>query len=381
MTGLGHSALSLLRASLERGQRTRASKYLETCSNVEDRVNQHFTRRQCWDYRACGQSGRISSPSHKMTFSTSCCSSNNCRAPLPELPPENVTNNGLVCPACSTFSGCKDQPRSAMKCRGDETRCFQYTRSLNQKEYIFGCASLWYCNLRLLIGQIYRAKLEPVIMKNCTKASSTSSLPVENYLICKQCQGDLDYKCENYAKCAPEHDACVTTISQTIYGGYKRNIQRTRRCGSSAECDTAGIITTVQKIISRSTTCCYYDNCIPPLPTLPSESNETNGHICENCYIKEQDRCVARDHIACTGNATRCISYTEETTEGLYRSKEILHGCTHPSICDSKNVTVTHDDRTLQETKICGPPGRSSVHPPHLLHVCFIVVSLLTLGR
>ncbi|XP_044133697.1 uncharacterized protein LOC122926387 [Bufo gargarizans] len=184
-----------------------------------------------------------------------------------KVPPENVTNNGLVCPACSTFSGCKDQPRHAMKCSGDETQCFKFTRFLNRKESITGCASPWYCALRLLIGEIYRAKPEPVIIKNCTKASSTSSLPVENYLLCKQCRGDLDDKCENYAKCAPEHDACVTTISQTIYGGYKRNIQRTRRCGSSAECDTAGIITTAQKTISRSTTCCYYDNCIPPLPT------------------------------------------------------------------------------------------------------------------
>ncbi|XP_069802782.1 uncharacterized protein [Dendropsophus ebraccatus] len=330
------------------------------------RVYNYVVNKQCWDHMGCQCSGKISSPSHKMTFITDCCGSEMCRTPLPTLPPENNTHNGLVCPAASTFLETKFEPTYAMKCTGDEEYCFEFTSNKAPNVYMAGCASYWYCYLIPLIGEFYLNNAKLKVVQTCTKANRTSSLPVVNSLLCWQCQGSINIKCEHYAVCSAENVACVTVISETSYGG-KTTTQLMKRCGYSTECNSTGIITTAQGRISRNTTCCYSDNCISPTPTLPSENNETNGLICDSCYLKDHGSCTGRDGINCTGNATQCISYTQKVIEGTFTSSEILHGCAHPSICDSGNINVTYGDKILQETKICSIPAKSSVHPPNIL--------------
>ncbi|XP_069804369.1 uncharacterized protein [Dendropsophus ebraccatus] len=327
------------------------------------RVYNYIMKKVCWDALTCKRSGKVSSPSHKMVFSTECCTSDVCKTPIPTLPPENNTHNGLVCPAASIFSNTKFEATYAMKCTGDEEYCFELT---NSKEYMAGCASYWYCYLIPFIGEFYHIYFNLFAVQTCTKANRTSYLPVVNSLLCWQCQGSVDIKCEQYAVCSAENDACVTVISKTSYGG-KTTTQLMKRCGFSLECNRAGIITTTQGSISRNTTCCYSDNCISPTPTLPSENNETNGLICDSCYVKDNAICTGKDHINCTGNATQCISYTEKVIEGSFTSSEILHGCAHPSICDSGNINVTYDRKILQETKICRNCAKSNIHPPNIL--------------
>ncbi|XP_069804362.1 phospholipase A2 inhibitor and Ly6/PLAUR domain-containing protein-like isoform X2 [Dendropsophus ebraccatus] len=267
-----------------------------------------------------------------MIFSTNCCYNHNCKTALPTLPPENNTHNGLVCPATSTFLDGKYKPTYAMKCTGDEEYCFNFTSRRKGKEFMTGCASSWYLNS----------------------------------LLCWQCQGSVDHLCEQYEMCSTKYDACVTTVSKTSYGG-KTNIQLLKRCGFSSECNSTGTITTTQGSISRNTTCCYADDCFSPTPTLPPASSETNGHICESCYIKDHGSCTGRDRVACTGIATQCISYTKKLIEGAFTSREIFHGCAHPSICHGENISVTYNHRTLEETKMCRIPAKSSVQLPNIL--------------
>ncbi|XP_056400717.1 urokinase plasminogen activator surface receptor-like [Hyla sarda] len=349
--------------------------------NIQDgrlsRLNVHYIRKKCWNSKDCNQSGKISSPSHKMIFNTSCCSSDGCRMPNPELPPENNTHNGLVCPATSIFLKEKENPTYAMKCSGDETHCFAFTsEGRKTKEYMAGCASFQYCHVIHLIRAFYDDNVLNFSPTVCRKADGTSSLPVVNSLLCWQCQGSVDRKCEQYVICSNEYDACVTTISKTSYGGEKTR-ELSKRCGYSSECDSAGIITTAQKSISKNTTCCYTDHCISPMPTFPLESEEANGLNCESCYFKEYGSCSGKDRIACTGNATQCIAYTQKVVKGTFKRREVLHGCTHPSICESGNINVTYDQTTLEETKICSIPAKSSVHPPNILcvYVMFLIWS------
>ncbi|XP_056399900.1 uncharacterized protein LOC130294310 [Hyla sarda] len=344
------------------------------------RINTYIVRRLCWDAVHCGYSGKLSSPSHKMIFNTNCCSTDNCRMPIPGLPPENNTHNGLVCPATTSFLEMKYKPTSAMKCTGDETYCFEFTNDRYSKQYIIGCASFSYCVIRLLIGEFYHDDPNSLFAQtSCSKANRTSYLPVVNSLLCWQCRGSANQKCEQYAMCSATNDVCVTILSKKITYGVNSKMQLLRRCGFSSECNIAGIITTAQKSISKNTTCCYTDHCISPMPTLPTENEETNGHICESCYLKEYGRCSGEDHIACTGNATQCISYTEQVTDGNFTSREVLHGCTHPSICDGGNIKVTYDHKIIQETKICKISSKSSKYFPNILSafVIFMVWSML----
>ncbi|XP_056399901.1 phospholipase A2 inhibitor and Ly6/PLAUR domain-containing protein-like [Hyla sarda] len=157
--------------------------------------------------------------------------------------------------------------------------------------------------------------------------------------------------------------------------GQRTHIQLFKRCGFSMECNRAGTITSAQKSISKNTTCCHSDHCISPMPTLPSENNETNGLICESCYLKEYGSCSGKDHIACTGNATQCIYYTERVKDGNFTSREVLHGCTHPSLCENEDITVTYDDKIIQENKLCRIPSKSSKHLPNIL--CAIVLFVM----
>ncbi|XP_056400721.1 phospholipase A2 inhibitor and Ly6/PLAUR domain-containing protein-like [Hyla sarda] len=285
--------------------------------------------------------------------------------PLPELPLENNTHNGLVCPAASTIVKEKYKPTYAMKCTGDETYCFEFTDRRKSNGYLAGCASYRYCYVIPLIGAFYDSH-STTSKTSCSRANRTSSLPVVNSLLCQKCRGSVDIKCEQYETCSTEYDACVTSISKTTYGGEK-TIELSKRCGYSSECNKAGIIATAQKSISKNTTCCYTDHCISPIPTFPLESEEANGLICESCFLKEYGSCSGKNHIACSGNATQCIAYTQKVVKETFTSREVLHGCTHPSICDSGNINVTYDQTTIQETKICSIPAKSCVHPPNIL--------------
>ncbi|XP_056399193.1 uncharacterized protein LOC130293924 [Hyla sarda] len=334
------------------------------------RANTYYISRQCGDPTDCGNRGTMSSPSHKMAFVINCCSPDNCKISISSLRKQNNTHNGLVCPAMSTFLEVKNEPTYAMKCTGDETKCFEFTSDRSPKEYVTGCASYQYCYTQPLIGDFYRnddhSMGTEIAQTSCKTAKPISSLPVDNSLICWQCRGSVDHTCERFVKCSTEYDVCVTIISKTTYG-RRQLTELLRRCGYSSECDSAGIITTAQKSISKNTTCCYTDHCISPIPTLPSENNENNGLICESCYLINYNNCSGRDHINCTGNATQCISYTKIEIDETLTSKEVLHGCAHPSICDSGNITATFNNKIIQETKICSVPAKSSGHFPNIL--------------
>ncbi|XP_071968996.1 uncharacterized protein [Engystomops pustulosus] len=303
-------------------------------ASVPKGVTHHFVRRKCIDFRGCEQRGGLTSQSHKMKFTTDCCSTDNCSVPIPMLPPDNSTFNGLFCPASSSFLGDDYEPGHAMKCSGDEDQCFQFR-------------------------------------------SEKSQQPV-NMLLCNQCHGSIHTQCENYTTCGPEHDACVTVILKSTRAGGKIVLEMMKRCGFSLECETAGTITSTLMISSRNTSCCYTDNCISPIPDVPSKSNKTNGHICESCYFTEHGSCKDGERVACTGDATRCITSTMKIMNGP-DSRTIFHrGCADPGLCSNANISVTYDQRTIQETILCSVPGISSFHPPIVLFGFFVLMSLFT---
>ncbi|XP_040271817.1 uncharacterized protein LOC120987313 [Bufo bufo] len=331
-------------------------------------------KRQCWNYNYCYQSGVISTGRGRIQFTTACCSIDNCRMPLPDLPPEKNTHNGLVCPFCSSsLNTCV--PETAMKCTGEENYCFTFTANKPSLSMFSGCSSSAYCNLYPLIGEIFRnnnMKLRPVNV-TCTKATKKSPLPVVNFLFCLTCNGLVGCSCENTAICSPEHDACLTIILSFNHGS-KQYTQQIKRCGLSSECGSAGTITTGHKNISKNTTCCYTTNCGAPIPTLPSENNETNGIQCESCYYKTYGFCTGSDYIACTGNATQCINYMVEQKDAFFTSREVFRGCAHPKLCKSGNRTVVDEFSSLKETVICGVPSKVGDRFPNELYIYFLLM-------
>ncbi|XP_071968993.1 uncharacterized protein [Engystomops pustulosus] len=195
-------------------------------------------------------------------------------------------------------------------------------------------------------------------------------------LRCKQCSGSIHMKCERYAICGPEHDACVTVILKSTRAEGRIFMEMMKRCGFSSECKTAGTITSTLMISSRNTSCCYTDNCISPIPDVPYESNKTNGHFCQSCYFTDHGSCKDGERVACTGDATRCITSTMKMMRGP-ESKTIFHrGCADPGLCSNTNLSVTFAQSTLHETRLCSVPGISSFHPPIALFVYFMLLSL-----
>ncbi|XP_056397644.1 uncharacterized protein LOC130293185 isoform X3 [Hyla sarda] len=319
-------------------------------------LEQEFTtwevNRQCWNPLACFTSGQVSSSKYKIRFVTSCCFEDNCKIPLPDFPAENTAHNGLFCPTCiSNTSKCV--PNNSMKCVGEETWCFTLNAASKPTLTFSGCATPSYCRVHPLIGDKFRNNddhIRPVKL-SCVIANRTSSLPVVNLLFCKKTYG---INSEKLMRCSPINDACLTILVQTTH-----------------ECNSAGTITTGKKNISKNTTCCFHDNCISPIPTLPSQSNETNGIFCESCYYKTYGICMGQDYIACTGNATRCISYATEQKSDVFTSSEVFHGCAHPELCESGNITGVDGYLTLKETVLCGIASKMSVHRPNLLCIFY----------
>ncbi|XP_069802823.1 phospholipase A2 inhibitor and Ly6/PLAUR domain-containing protein-like [Dendropsophus ebraccatus] len=256
--------------------------------------------------------------------------------------------NGLLCPACFSILE-KCFPTSVMKCTGRETACIQLNAVIS-KVALSGCASVTYCRVHPLIGESFWNNdnmLRPVTL-SCENANKTSSLPVANYLSCKECYG---VNCDRIVNCSPEKDACLTIILRTTQG-TKNHTGIMKRCGFSSECNSVGSITTGEKDMTKNVTCCYSNNCIPPIPTLPLENNTVNGILCQSCYYKTYGICTGLDYIACTGKATQCISYSSEQKDEYFTSREVFQGCGHPTLCRSGNRTVVDEYVTLKETVI-----------------------------
>ncbi|XP_056399869.1 phospholipase A2 inhibitor gamma subunit B-like [Hyla sarda] len=95
------------------------STYQQT---TKDGKTDEFLYRSCGPTSHCNKAGSFSVVNKNIRMGVSCCSTDNCTAPLPILPPASTRSNGNVCPMCAdTNEACEEI--TTMDCVGSENKC------------------------------------------------------------------------------------------------------------------------------------------------------------------------------------------------------------------------------------------------------------------
>ncbi|XP_068099426.1 uncharacterized protein [Hyperolius riggenbachi] len=290
-----------------------------------DGTDRYYFIRTALRSEECNRTGSISAPRMNISYSTSCCSLNNClplRSPLP--PKKNTTRNGILCPACYSEEQ-KCMATHSIECTGEETSCMTYVSHSAFGEppvsYSGGCASRDVCgharSLPFLVD-VYTAH-----NISCAPENSTNLKP-GHFLWCITCFTYNSDDCWGDAiLCSHSDDACVQEHIRTIHDGWDVT-ELTKRCGTSKECGRVGSFRSAEKTMLVNTSCCYGSKCRTPATTLPSISDRDNGLICPGCYVSKSDRCTRFNNIKCTGNETRCMRYVK--TESDRELAWLYHG-------------------------------------------------------
>ncbi|XP_073513788.1 uncharacterized protein [Phyllobates terribilis] len=100
----------------------------------------------------CGRSGQcnlfivISNSNKTMVINTTCCQTQYCNPPMPNVSSEAEVKNGLTCRSCYTANSSKCNSNSTMFCTGIMDHCVTYTATRrsggsNETEILIGCGT------------------------------------------------------------------------------------------------------------------------------------------------------------------------------------------------------------------------------------------------
>ncbi|XP_040183162.1 phospholipase A2 inhibitor and Ly6/PLAUR domain-containing protein-like [Rana temporaria] len=105
----------------------------------------------CGTQSECNVTGSLNFIYGRILTGTSCCSTDNCDPPTPQLPVESSVKNGLTCRTC--YSGTSDYCYTGDKieCTGDQNKCGRMARTLtgtfNTKDATRGCTTESFCGI------------------------------------------------------------------------------------------------------------------------------------------------------------------------------------------------------------------------------------------
>ncbi|XP_073457842.1 phospholipase A2 inhibitor and Ly6/PLAUR domain-containing protein-like [Aquarana catesbeiana] len=120
-------------------------------THPEEKERTEFTRK-CGDKHLCGKSGVFAITNQKHKFSITCCESDGCTPPIPNLPLSNNTENGKNCPYCVSTNDRSCSDTGNMVCTGDENICGLFKMEASVEPYgttdiVRGCVSKGFCDL------------------------------------------------------------------------------------------------------------------------------------------------------------------------------------------------------------------------------------------
>ncbi|KAG8548821.1 hypothetical protein GDO81_024008 [Engystomops pustulosus] len=108
--------------------------------------------RSCGPPTHCNKTGSFTVVQRTMKIGISCCSTDNCLSPVPELPPTSTRKNGRVCGLCGApKEDCT--PTTTINCVGNEDKCLLHVTRLNgpnNVESYRGCSTKSICDIRFL---------------------------------------------------------------------------------------------------------------------------------------------------------------------------------------------------------------------------------------
>nr|XP_011708671.1 protein RoBo-1-like isoform X2 [Macaca nemestrina] len=86
---------------------------------------------------------------HTYGYGYQCCQAEKCNKADFQVARKSSDPNGITCPACYNGQGATCQP-SDLACKGEETKCLNFTGTVNDTILLFGmgCATETACNLK-----------------------------------------------------------------------------------------------------------------------------------------------------------------------------------------------------------------------------------------
>ncbi|KAM4651146.1 phospholipase A2 inhibitor NAI-like [Discoglossus pictus] len=106
--------------------------YMET--SIGESMSPWLTR-SCSAQSKCNTTSTYSTPTMKKKTSTTCCNTNDCTPPYPQLPSDSSQLNGVTCPTCMDIFSNWCYTGETMQCAGDENMCFYKTQTISGMHY------------------------------------------------------------------------------------------------------------------------------------------------------------------------------------------------------------------------------------------------------
>ncbi|XP_075047054.1 phospholipase A2 inhibitor and Ly6/PLAUR domain-containing protein-like [Mixophyes fleayi] len=177
--------------------------------------------------------------------------------------------------------------------------------------------------------------------------------PYKGYsLTCISCTGVSQTPCTGSAiTCPSSANTCSSIYTETRIAAFRETTYTiVRGCGYSSECDQPKRLSNQFMTVDINISCCKDDNCTPTSPKVSTDNAASNGLMCPSCFTVTSAACVKDGNIDCTGNQTKCTSYSMETTGEHSRPIVAMSGCATENLCSNYNgITSTS---TTGEIKI-----------------------------
>ncbi|XP_063292127.1 phospholipase A2 inhibitor and Ly6/PLAUR domain-containing protein-like [Pelobates fuscus] len=171
-------------------------------------------------------------------------------------------------------------------------------------------------------------------------------------LSCTQCVNLNGTQCSGKAvSCPSDEYTCLSAYGVTFMGNKEVAHVFLRLCENRSLCNQFGSIGFSSGRIKSRTTCCFSDNCTPPMPTFPVEVTRKNGLTCQTCISMATNSCIPTTTMACSGDETRCITQAITSMSGTISSTMALRGCSTKEICEGiQEVDVENFKYSAQVT-------------------------------
>ncbi|XP_068099206.1 location of vulva defective 1-like [Hyperolius riggenbachi] len=180
-----------------------------------------------------------------------------------------------------------------------------------------------------------------------------SALTATGYSIsCHLCVSADSSSCPAVSVLCPTNHVCGLKYTNMTINGHS-TVLYSRHCSPPELCNITGSMTIPSGTVQTSTSCCNSDNCTPSIPTLSSNTNDTNDVTCRSCLTVNSDWCYTSDTITCTGSETTCLLQTTKITGSSQQVLMAMRGCATKNICSFGSQSFNSSDFTTSYNYFC----------------------------
>ncbi|KAM4651961.1 uncharacterized protein O3C94_014286 [Discoglossus pictus] len=181
-------------------------------------------------------------------------------------------------------------------------------------------------------------------------------LEASNGLNCVECQ-DSSFECSGPSvSCTGISAVCASQFTQSTDG----TMSVKRMCAETVYCNQSFTVIMGSFKTKISSSCCTTDGCKPSSPSITMTGN---GITCPSCYAQGSSTCSEVNDIQCTGNETKCYTYT--SSSGLISDQIFARGCATEQLCSGTVGTIVPSNMqggNVQCTKGCTGSCLRCVH-------------------